>query len=93
MLAAVLVPLLAPAVAAADPTFGKPTIETAFGRGIELTQPVVVTAAPFRTELLLTTGQDGTPLVVELPSPAAGKTTLRYTLDVSEGHILPQRAT
>lgn len=89
VLAAVVMSLLASPVAAADPTFGKPTIDTAFGRGVDLTQPVVLTAAPFRVELLLTTGEDGTPLVVVVPPPAAGTTTLRYTLDVSEGHILP----
>lgn len=89
ILALILGSLVVSPVAAADPTFGKPTIDTVFGRGVELTQPVVLTATPFRVELLLTTGEDGTPLVVEVPAPASGTTTLRYTLDVSEGHILP----
>lgn len=89
LLAAVMGAILTAPVAAADPTFGKPTIDTTFGRGVELTQPVVLTATPFRVELLLATGADGTPLVVEVPAPSSGTTTLRYTLDVSEGHILP----
>lgn len=89
VVATVLASLLSSPVAAAEPTFGKPTIDSAFGRGVELTQPVVLTASPFRVEVLLTTGEDGTPLVVEVPSPGAGTTTLRYTLDVSEGNILP----
>lgn len=89
VLAAVFASLIVAPTSAADPTFGKPTIDMAFGRGVELSQPVVLTAAPFRVELLLATGEDGTPLVVEVPPPAAGTTALRYTLDVSEGHILP----
>lgn len=77
-------------VRAADPTFGTPTIDAAFGRGIDLTQPVTFDAAPFRVELLLVSGADGVPLVSEVPAPSSGgSTTLRYTLDVTEGHILP----
>lgn len=90
LIAATVLLLTAAPVQAADPTFGTPTIDAAFGRGIDLTQPVTVDAAPFRVELLLVSGADGVPLVSEIPAPSSGgPTTLRYTLDVTEGHILP----
>jgi len=90
LVAATALWLVALPVQAADPTFGTPTIDAAFGRGIDLTQPVTLDVAPFRVELLLTTGPDGVPLVTEVPPPTStGRTTLRYSLDVSQGHILP----
>ena len=47
--------LVAPAaVLAADPDFGKPTIDATFGEGITVTQPVTLDAKPARVELLLT---------------------------------------
>ncbi len=90
LIVATLLLLAAAPAHAADPTFGMPTIDTTFGRGIDLTQPVTVDAAPFRVELLLVSGADGVPLVSEIPGPSsAGSATLRYTLDVTEGFILP----
>ncbi|MEO5885390.1 MAG: peptidase MA family metallohydrolase [Candidatus Limnocylindrales bacterium] len=87
---ALLAVLGAAPVRAADPTFGTPTIDAKFGQGIELTQPVTLPTTPFRVELLLTSGDDGVPLVTEVPPPTSpGAATLRYTLDVREGHILP----
>lgn len=81
--------VLAPvgAARAADPTFGTPTIDSTFGEGIQLTQPVTVDATPFRVELLLTLG-GAPPLVVEVDPPAGtGDLVLRETFQ--EGHILP----
>ena len=90
LMVATLLVLAAAPVRAADPTFGTPTIDASFGRGIDLTQPVTLDGAPFRVELLLVSGADGVPLVSEIPGPSSGgPTTLRYTLDVTEGHILP----
>ncbi len=82
---------LASPVAAAEPTFGTPTIEGSFGEGIELTQPVTLDAAPARIELLLRYADADAPLVVELPGPSGpGTVTMRHTLDTSsDGHILP----
>lgn len=78
-------------VLAADPDFGKPTIDGAFGEGIELTQPVTLDTTPSRVEILIATGDAQGPLVVEAPPPTAtGAVTLRYRLDVgTDGHILP----
>jgi Peptidase MA superfamily len=86
--------LLAPvAVHAAEPAFGKPTIDASFGKGITLTQPVTLDAVPARVELLLTYADASGPLVIEVPPPgAAGATTLRYTADDAEGHTLPNTA-
>jgi hypothetical protein len=75
-------------VSAADPTFGVPTIESTFGEGVSVSQPVTLDAAPYRVELLFTTGVDGVPLVIEVDPPArGGATTLETTVD--EGHIYP----
>ncbi len=82
--------LVAPAVVrAADPVFGKPTIEATFGKGITVTQPVTLDAKPARVELLLTYADANGPLVFEVPAPAAGSTTLTYTADDTDGHTLP----
>jgi len=90
LIVATLLVFAAAPVRAADPTFGTPTIDASFGRGIDLTQPVTLDGAPFRVELLLVSGVDGVPLVSEIPAPSSGgPTTLRYTLDVTDGHILP----
>ena len=75
---------------AADPVFQPPTIDSSFGQGITVTQPVWVDAPPHRVELLLSTSLVGSPLVIEVPPPTrAGLTTLRYTIGIAEGHILP----
>jgi hypothetical protein len=77
-------------VAAADPTFGTPTIEGTFGEGIEATQPVTLDEIPARVELLLTYADASGPVVVEVPTPiATGATTLRHSVSVADGHILP----
>jgi hypothetical protein len=81
----------APAVRAADPVFGTPTIDAAFGEGVELTQPVTLDETPARVEVLLTFADAPGPLVVELPPPTTiGSTTLRHEMSVAaDGHILP----
>jgi hypothetical protein len=83
-------PAAAP-VRAADPVFGKPTIEGTFGQGLELTQPVTLDETPARVEVLLTYADAPGPLVVELPPPTStGAATLRYQVDVAaDGDILP----
>ncbi|MEX2183706.1 MAG: peptidase MA family metallohydrolase [Chloroflexota bacterium] len=88
--AAVLPLVGASSVAAADPTFGTPTMEASFERGIQATQPVTLDAVPYRVELLLSTTDVGGPLVIEVPPPPrAGATTLRYTVGSADGHTLP----
>jgi len=78
-------------VRAADPVFGKPTIEGKFGDGLQLTQPVTLDATPAMVEVLITFANAQGPLVVEVPPPTAtGPVTLRYQISVAaDGHILP----
>ena len=78
-------------VHAADPVFGKPTIEGKFGDGIQLTQPVTLDGTPTRVEVLITFADAKGPLVVQVPAPpATGPVTLRYQISVAaDGHILP----
>jgi hypothetical protein len=75
-------------VSAATPEFGRPTIDGSFGSEIVATQPVTLDAAPDLVEVLVTTA-NGPPLVAEARSPAAGSTTLRYSVGGGDGHILP----
>ena len=79
------------AVRAAEPTFGKPTIDAEFGKVVELTQPTTLDEPVRRVELLLTTADGTPPLVIEVPPPTGiGAQTLRHTVDVGgDGHILP----
>ena len=82
----------APAVAAASPaTFGMPTATSVFGFGVVFNQPVTVGRPIGRAELLLTIADAIGPMVVELPyPPAAGSSTLTYTLDTTgNGHMVP----
>jgi hypothetical protein len=89
-LAVVAGPVVSP-VRAADPVFGKPTIDSTFGQGVELTQPVTLDETPARVELLLTYADADRALVVEVPPPTSiGATTLRHEVSVgADGHILP----
>jgi hypothetical protein len=90
LLAAFAGPATTP-VRAADPVFGKPTIDATFGQGIELTQPLTLDETPKRVEVLVTYADSPGPLVVELPPPGStGSSTLRYDVSVaSDGHIIP----
>lgn len=90
LLAAVAGPAATP-VRAADPVFGKPTIDAKFEEGVELTQPVTLDETPKRVEVLITFTDAAGPLVVELPPPGStGSTTLRHELNAgADGHIVP----
>jgi hypothetical protein len=74
---------------AAEPRFGTPTIEASFEQGLTIEQPVNLDETPYRVELLLTTGDDSGPLVIEVPAPRAGQTTLRWSRDGDVGHLAP----
>ena len=82
----------APVVAAAAPaTFGTPTAVSTFNTGVVFKQPVTVSGAIGRAEILLTIADSIGPEVVEVPVPAAsGSSTLTYTLDTSgSAHMIP----
>jgi hypothetical protein len=89
-LAVIAGPAVTP-VRAADPVFGKPTIDSTFGQGVDLTQPVTLDETPARVEVLLTYADPDRALVVELPPPTSiGATTLRHQISVgADGHIYP----
>jgi hypothetical protein len=78
-------------VAAADPVaFGTPTASSTFGKGVEFKQPLTAAAAPVRVELLITTpGSIGPEVTPVPPGTASGSSTLDYTLDLSDGHVVP----
>jgi hypothetical protein len=83
---------LVPSVAAATPvTFGTPTAESSFGKGIVFSQPVTVTGSIGRVELLLTVADAIGPTVQEIPTPpASGASTLTYTLETAGAdHMVP----
>ncbi len=90
LVAAVAWSLLAalPALAA-EPTFGTPTIEGSLGSGLTVEQPVSLDTVPDRVEVLITFADSPGPLVIEVPPPATGASTLRHEVDVADGHILP----
>jgi hypothetical protein len=77
------------AVAADAVTFGAPQASSAFGTSIEFEQPVVLATAPRRVELLLRTPGAAGPSVTEIETPASGDQTLRFEVDLADGHIVP----
>lgn len=77
------------ALAADAVTFGDPRASSAFGTSIEFEQPVVLATAPRRVELLLRTPGAAGPSVTEIETPASGNETLRFEVDLAEGHIVP----
>jgi hypothetical protein len=91
VVATVAVLVAAGPVLAADPvTFGTPTASSAFGVSLEFVQPVSLASSPTRVELLLTTPGAAGPNVIDVPPPAGnGDQTLRFSVDLAEGHIYP----
>jgi hypothetical protein len=81
----------ASAVAAADPvTFGPPSATSTFGKSVVFKQPVTISGTPSRVEILISTPGSIGPEVIPLPTATAGGgSTLEYTLDLSDGHVVP----
>jgi Peptidase MA superfamily len=96
VVAALIVGLLelgVPAAYAAGPavTFGTPTATASYGTSIGFVQPVALGPPPRRVEVLLDfPGSDG-PLVVDETDQASGggSVDLRHTIDIADGHLLP----
>jgi Peptidase MA superfamily len=82
---------LAGGVRAADPVqFGNPTASGSFGEDIVFTQPVTVSRALARVELLLTVDGAIGPEVIEVDPPSGtGSQTLSYHVATGEDHLLP----
>jgi hypothetical protein len=81
-----------PVVVAASPaTFGTPTADSTFGKGIVFSQPITIDRPIVRVEILLTFADAVGPTVFEVPGvPAGSSATLTYTLDTSgNDHLIP----
>jgi hypothetical protein len=78
------------AVAAAAPEWGTPQAESAYGIGVQFSQPVTLPADTARVEMLLESpGGDGL-LVSEVAPGALGQpTTLAFTYDTAASHAYP----
>lgn len=78
------------AMAASPATFGTPTATSTYGTGIVFSQPVTVTQALGKVELLLTIADGIGPTVIDSPPLGVGPATLIYTLDTSgPDHLIP----
>lgn len=80
---------LAPAVAAADPTFGEAVATARFGAGIDLEQPATIPEAATRVEAVVRTGGGGRTFLAPVSTPGIGATTLRYHHDTPAGSLYP----
>ena len=83
---------LVPTVAGASSgTFGTPTADSTFGKGIVFSQPITIDKPIGRVEILLTFADAIGPTVFEVPGVPSGPTaTLTYTLDTSgNDHMIP----
>ena len=79
-----------PTLAADPPDFGTPSASSAYGESIAFEQPVTLAGVPARVELLVRTpGAEG-PDVIDVGAPArGGEATLRFDLDLNDGHVVP----
>jgi hypothetical protein len=77
------------ATAPADVAFGEPRATAGFGEGITFEQPVTLTDAPARVEILVSAPDSLGPAVTEVLAPGSGATTLRYALGPADAHVLP----
>jgi peptidase MA superfamily protein len=86
-----LLGLVPHAVAASSWTFGTPTADSTFGKGIVFNQPITIDKPIGRVEILLTFADAVGPTVFEVPGlPAGPSATLTYTLDTSgNNHLIP----
>ncbi len=82
-------PAAAGNVSAVGATYGTPTAASTFGTSVVFTQPVALATAPDRTEILIGAPGSIGPNVTEVPSPAGGARTLRFSLPLTGGHLFP----
>jgi hypothetical protein len=79
---------LAGPVAGASVEFGGPSITATFGESIEFRQPVAISGAVRRVELLIDYPRAPGP-EVRVIAAGPGRSTLRYTLETADGGLLP----
>ena len=92
VLALVLLLGIVPTVVGASSwTFGTPTADSTFEKGIVFSQPITIDKPIGRVEILLTFPDTVGPTVFVLPNVPTGRTaTLTYTLDTSgNDHMIP----
>ncbi|MEO8272799.1 MAG: peptidase MA family metallohydrolase [Chloroflexota bacterium] len=81
---------LAPAVAAAEPTFQPVTVTYKFGRSIDFEQRVTLPAGVARMEALVRAGNDAQTFLATITGiEASGSTTLRYSYATPLGGLFP----
>jgi hypothetical protein len=80
---------LALPVRAAVAEFGTPSTESIYGGSVTFSQPVTLSEAPKRVEILLDFPGAIGPSVVEVPATVPGAQTLRYSLLMTDWQLLP----
>ena len=80
---------MAPAVAAADPTFGEAVATARFAEGIDVEQPATIPEEVIRVEAVVRTGADGRTFLAPVGTPGIGATTLRYHHETPAGSLYP----
>jgi hypothetical protein len=84
-----LVSLPAPAIAASA-SFSTPSATSTWAKGVDFSEPVSLSTAATRAELLIASPfEAGATTVADIGPIHAGATTLRYSLSASEGALVP----
>jgi hypothetical protein len=96
LLAFVLLELVAtgmlsvPAVAAGTlQGFGEATAVSTFGESIRVEQTAILRDGPARAEAVVRVGGSNRTFLADVPTPAPGESTLRYTYDTPFGSLYP----
>jgi hypothetical protein len=77
------------ASAAGRADFGAISATATFEQGIDVTEPVTISAQVARAEVLVTTGSSADASVADVTAPATGATRLSYHLATPSGAIIP----
>jgi hypothetical protein len=81
--------VMAPSVAAADPTFQAATATATFGTSIDVEQRVTLPAGVARVEAIVRSGSDARAFLATIATPAVGPATLRYSYETPFGGLYP----
>ena len=69
--------------------FGEATAVSTFGESIRVEQTAILRDAPVRAEAVVRAAGSNRTFLTEIPTPAAGETTLRYTYATPFGSLYP----
>lgn len=82
--------VVGPVAASGRTAFGTPSAAAHFGRSVDFSEPVTLASAPTRVEVLVDVPGGFGPEVSQVTSPASGgATTLRYSILLANGRLLP----